>query len=52
LVVAESNELETGYEFTEKKYPKGSIYLLTDKGERRATGSYYTPNHIVEAAKP
>ena len=28
-------------------YPKGEIYLLTDKGERKATGSYYTPDYIV-----
>ncbi len=26
----------------------GDIYLITDKGERKATGSYYTPNYIVE----
>ena len=26
----------------------GSIYLQNDKGERRATGSYYTPDHIVD----
>ena len=25
----------------------GTIYLETDKGERRKTGSYYTPDHIV-----
>lgn len=27
---------------------EGSVYLLTDKGERKATGSYYTPDYIVE----
>jgi hypothetical protein len=26
----------------------GEIYLVTDKGERKATGSYYTPGYIVE----
>ncbi|MFZ6016139.1 MAG: hypothetical protein ACOYU0_00710 [Nitrospirota bacterium] len=26
----------------------GDIYLITDKGERKATGSYYTPDYIVE----
>ena len=26
---------------------KGEIYLENDKGERKATGSYYTPDHIV-----
>jgi len=25
----------------------GEIYLATDKGERKATGSYYTPDYIV-----
>ncbi|MFX0198362.1 MAG: Eco57I restriction-modification methylase domain-containing protein, partial [Candidatus Hodarchaeota archaeon] len=27
---------------------EGSVYLVTDKGERKATGSYYTPGYIVE----
>jgi len=26
----------------------GDIYLATDRGERKATGSYYTPQYIVE----
>ncbi len=26
----------------------GDVYLATDKGERKATGSYYTPDYIVE----
>ena len=26
---------------------KGEVYLANDKSERRATGSYYTPDHIV-----
>ena len=26
---------------------EGEIYLATDKGERKATGSYYTPGYIV-----
>jgi len=28
--------------------PKGTLYCVTDKGERKATGSYYTPGYIVE----
>ena len=28
-------------------YQKGEYYLVTDKGERKATGSYYTPDYIV-----
>jgi hypothetical protein len=25
----------------------GTVYLVTDRGERKATGSYYTPDYIV-----
>jgi hypothetical protein len=28
--------------------PKGEIYLTLEKGERKATGSYYTPDYIVK----
>ena len=31
----------------ETAYSEGEVYLLTDKGERKATGSYYTPDYIV-----
>ena len=31
----------------EVAYSEGDAYLLTDKGERKATGSYYTPDYIV-----
>lgn len=27
---------------------RGDVYLVTDKGERKATGSYYTPDYIVK----
>lgn len=27
---------------------EGDVYLTTDSGERRATGSYYTPDYVVE----
>ena len=30
------------------KVRKGGLYLATDKGERKATGSYYTPDYIVD----
>jgi len=30
-----------------QEFPQHSVYLATDKGERRASGSYYTPDHIV-----
>lgn len=28
--------------------PAGRVYLVTDRGERKATGSYYTPDYIVK----
>ncbi|QLC35681.1 N-6 DNA methylase (plasmid) [Halarchaeum sp. CBA1220] len=28
--------------------PEGDVYLRTDAGERKATGSYYTPEYVVE----
>ena len=31
----------------EVAYPEGEVYLLTDNDERKATGSYYTPDYIV-----
>lgn len=30
-----------------ERVKKGELYLVTDKGERKATGSYYTPEYIV-----
>lgn len=41
-------------EYKKKNYrvldaaPKGLLYLTTDRGERKATGSYYTPDYIVK----
>ncbi|MFH1702174.1 MAG: TaqI-like C-terminal specificity domain-containing protein [Nitrospirota bacterium] len=32
----------------DEKIRAGEIYLVTDKGERKATGSYYTPDYIVK----
>ena len=37
-----------GYRPTGISYAAGAVYLLTDKGERRASGSFYTPDHIVD----
>lgn len=37
-----------GFELTDISYRPGTVYLQTNKGERRASGSYYTPDHIVE----
>ncbi len=30
------------------RLPKGAVYLENDKRERKATGSYYTPDYIVK----
>ncbi len=31
-----------------ERIPAGQVYLVTDRGERKATGSYYTPGYIVK----
>lgn len=36
-------------EFDEdKRAEQGELYLATDRGERKATGSYYTPDYVVK----
>ncbi|HVB76016.1 MAG TPA: Eco57I restriction-modification methylase domain-containing protein, partial [Ktedonobacteraceae bacterium] len=40
-----------------REFAPGEVYLVTDRGERKITGSYYTPDYIVkymvdEAVKP
>ena len=35
-------------ESQEVVYPAEAVYLVTDRGERKATGSYYTPDYIVK----
>ncbi|HEX8342265.1 MAG TPA: DNA methyltransferase [Tepidisphaeraceae bacterium] len=47
-VVPASGDVTTGFQPTGERYKKGEVYLVTDKGERRASGSYYTPNPIVD----
>jgi hypothetical protein len=47
-VIPSTAKIPQGFEHTGKRYSKGSVYLLTEKDERRATGSYYTPNNIVD----
>lgn len=39
---------KVGNKKTIKTYNKGEVFLETDKGERKATGSYYTPDYIVK----
>lgn len=46
-IVPESERVPAGWEPTEIRYELGRVYLQTDKGERRASGSYYTPDQIV-----
>lgn len=48
LIQPAGASVPTGYESTSIQYRAGTIYLATDKGERRRTGSYYTPDHIVD----
>ncbi len=37
-----------GKDAQERIYKKGQVYIENDKRERKATGSYYTPDHIVK----
>lgn len=39
---------EVGKRKALKTYRAGQVYLETDKGERKGTGSYYTPDYIVK----
>jgi hypothetical protein len=48
LVIPAADRIPQGYEPTAITYPADGIYLATDKGERRRSGSYYTPDHIVD----
>jgi hypothetical protein len=48
LVIPASDPVPQGFEATALTFPQDSIYLATDKGERRRSGSYYTPDHIVD----
>src|SRR5207244_10522275 len=31
-----------------RRIGEGEVYLVTNRGERKATGSYYTPKYIVD----
>ncbi|MFQ6100095.1 MAG: Eco57I restriction-modification methylase domain-containing protein [Anaerolineae bacterium] len=39
---------EAGKDKVVERIPAGQVYLVTDRGERKATGSYYTPDYIVK----
>ncbi len=46
-IIPLSSAVPKGFERT-TTFGKGTVYLLRDKGERKASGSYYTPNNIVD----
>jgi len=39
---------EVGEARVVERIPAGQVYPVTDRGERKATGSYYTPDYIVK----
>jgi hypothetical protein len=47
LAVSEA-EYVTASDESDVVVDEGELYLTTDAGERKATGSYYTPEHVVE----
>ena len=48
VICPKSQPAPKGFTPTEICYQAGSIYLETDKGERRNFGSYYTPDNVVD----
>jgi len=46
--VVPADDVPAGFDPTDERYDAGRVYLETDKGERRASGSYYTPDPIVK----
>jgi len=49
--VAEKRQVLTngrGRDAKERTYGRGTVYLENDRRERKATGSYYTPDYIVK----
>jgi len=47
-IIPASQSIPAGFERTSETCASGEVFVATDKGERRASGSYYTPNHIVD----
>ncbi len=47
-LVSASSPIPTGFVRTGNDHPKGEVYLVSDKAERKSSGSYYTPNNIVD----
>jgi type I restriction-modification system DNA methylase subunit len=44
----DDGEYEVAEEDEKPVVEPGEVYLTTDSGERKATGSYYTPEYVVE----
>ncbi len=47
-LTVEDGEYVAAGEGNEVTVEEGEVYLRTDDGERKATGSYYTPEYVVE----
>jgi hypothetical protein len=47
-LVPASSPIPAGFVRTGNDHFKGDVYLVSDKAERKASGSYYTPNNIVD----
>jgi hypothetical protein len=47
-VLPARSQVPRGFALTDVSYGPGAVYLQTNRGERRASGSYYTPDHIVD----
>jgi type II restriction/modification system DNA methylase subunit YeeA len=47
-LTVEDEEYRPAGDGNEIKVAEGDVYLRTDAGERKATGSYYTPEYVVE----
>jgi hypothetical protein len=48
LTVRELGSIYEGLLEMQPRFEGGEVELLTDRGERKATGSYYTPEYIVD----
>lgn len=47
-LAVEDGQYTPAEEDDEIEVVEGEVYLTTDSGERKATGSYYTPEYVVE----
>lgn len=47
-LIEASSPLPKGFLLTGNSYYQGEVYLISDKGERKSSGSYYTPNNVVD----